>query len=115
MDKKLRENPAAKVKFARIRINTRTPFCDEETVDRLLERCARPDLKFVLFCGFHAGCRKEETIEARAEWFDFGTGLIHLQRSATSRGRFPEAATVSGGSRLLGMSGLFAAFPPSGR
>jgi integrase len=92
--KKLRENPAAKVKFARIRANARAPFCDKETVDRLLENCARPDLKFVLFCGFHAGLRKEEIVQARPEWFDGEAGLIHLQRSETWEPKDKEDRTV---------------------
>ena len=92
--KKLRENPAAKVKFARIRANGRIQFCDKETVDRLLESCLRPDLKFVLFCGFHAGFRKEEIIQARPEWFDCEAGLIQLQRSETWEPKDKEDRTV---------------------
>jgi len=81
--KKLRSNPAAGVKFVKIRTRARTPFCDRETVDRLIANCERPDLKFILFCGFHAGMRKGEIIESRPPWFDCAEGHIHLQRSET--------------------------------
>ncbi len=92
--KKLRENPAAKVKLAKVRTNARIRFCDKETVDQLLENCSRPELKFVLFCGFHAGFRKEEIIQARPAWFDCRAGHIHVQRSATWEPKDKEDRTI---------------------
>lgn len=92
--KKLRENAAKGVRFARVRQCARLPFCDRETVDRLLENCPRPDLKFILYCGFHAGLRKEEIIEARPGWFDITGGCIHLQRSPTWEPKDREDRTI---------------------
>ena len=92
--KKLRENPAVGVKFAKVRAKARVPFCDRETVDRLITNCDRMDLKFVLFCGFHAGFRKEEIIEARPQWFHCREGHIHLQRSETWEPKDKEDRTV---------------------
>ena len=37
---------------------------------RLIENAPTDDLRFVLFCGFHAGMRKLEIVEAVPEWFD---------------------------------------------
>lgn len=58
-------------------------FCTAEQRDRLIKTCKREDLRFVLFCGFHAGLRKNEIIEARPWWFDLGAGLLHLRSTTT--------------------------------
>jgi integrase len=82
-NRKLRHNVATEVKMARPRKSAKTGFCDRATVDRLIANCTREDLKFVLFCGFHAGLRKEEVIQSRPQWFDLNQGLLHVQRSDT--------------------------------
>lgn len=46
--------------------------------DRLIEKCTRPDLKFVLLAGFHAGMRRNEIVHARPEWFDWHHHVIHI-------------------------------------
>ena len=38
-----------------------------------------PDLKFILYCGFHVRLRKSEILGARVFWFDLGAGLLHVQ------------------------------------
>ena len=35
-----------------------------------IEECQREDLKYVLFCGFHAGLRRGEIMHSRISWFD---------------------------------------------
>jgi len=35
-------------------------------------------LKFVLFCGFDAGLRRNEISEAKVGWFDLSQGLLHV-------------------------------------
>jgi integrase len=42
------------------------------------------DLRFVLFCGFHAGLRKSEIIAAKVSWFDLDAGLLHVQNDVSS-------------------------------
>jgi integrase len=42
-------------------------------------RQAAEDLKFILYCGFHAGLRRREISMAKVFWFDLGHGLIHAQ------------------------------------
>jgi integrase len=91
---KLRDNVAKKIEFAEIRTSARKGFCDKKTVDRLIKNCRRTDLKFVLFCGFHAGMRKEEIIQARREWFDLAGGVIHLQRSDSWEPKDKEDRTI---------------------
>jgi len=58
----------------------REDFCSAELRDRLIRECSREDLKFVLFCGFHAGLRFQEIVEARAFWFDRNSKLVHLRK-----------------------------------
>lgn len=40
-----------------------------------------PDLKFLLYCGFHAGLRKAEICAVRVGWFELGTNkpVLHVQ------------------------------------
>jgi integrase len=42
-------------------------------------RQAAQDLKFILYCGFHAGLRRREITMAKVSWFDLDHGLIHAQ------------------------------------
>lgn len=71
--KKLRANPADGIKMNRPRPKARRGVLTKAQVATLIESCEDAELKFALFCGFHAGMRKEEVIEARPEWFDFST------------------------------------------
>jgi integrase len=75
-----RENPAAGLHLARISPRARRDFCTPAQVQKLISECPREDLKFVLYCGFHAGMRKQEIIEARAFWFDVPNRQIHLRK-----------------------------------
>lgn len=81
--RRVRENPFAALKMARVRPTARKHTLTKEQVNRLLSACTDPLLTFVLYCGFHAGMRKEEVIEARPEWFDLTTGHIHIGPTAT--------------------------------
>lgn len=58
-------------------------FCTRGQRDRIIRSCKREDLRFVLYCGFHAGLRKNEIIEARPNWFDLRQGLLHLRWTST--------------------------------
>jgi integrase len=78
---KLRRNPAHDVELAPLRFNCRREFCDRDLLNKLISNCDDPELKFVLFSGFHAGLRKEEIIEASPGWFDLDAGLLHVTRS----------------------------------
>jgi integrase len=69
-------------------------FCREKQRDKLIKTATREDLKFALYCGFHAGMRKNEIIEARPFWFDMDARLIHLRRTATMNFKDREERTV---------------------
>jgi integrase len=42
------------------------------------------DLKFILYCGFHAGLRRNEISNAKVNWFDLEHGVIHIQNDPKS-------------------------------
>jgi len=85
-EKKLRENPAAKVKMIKVMKTPRKDWVVKKEVSRLLAaarietrkakltgnvdkiRDAR-EMEMFLFLGFDAGLRKNEMVEARPEWF----------------------------------------------
>jgi integrase len=83
--RKVRTNVVKTVKMARLDSNSRKQFCTPTQRDQLIAKCEREDLKFTLFCGFHAGMRKAEIIEARPDWFDLKTGSIHVRKTDTFR------------------------------
>src|SRR5439155_23224783 len=69
-------------------------FCLETERDRLIKECQREDLSFVLLCGFHAGLRKNEIIEARPWWFDLSAGLLHVRATPTIKFKDREERTI---------------------
>jgi len=48
-------------------------------VKKVIADAKDPDLKFILYCGFHTGLRKSEILAARVFWFDLPAGLLHVQ------------------------------------
>ena len=52
-----------------------------EEFARLIEAATDPDLKFILYCGFHAGFRKAEICAARVGWFELNPEkpVVHIQ------------------------------------
>lgn len=69
-------------------------FLHENDRDRLIRTCEREDLKFVLFCGFHAGLRKNEIIEAPPWWFDLDAGLLHLRQTSAIKFKDRQERTI---------------------
>jgi len=92
--KKLRINPVEDVKLARLDRKGRVRFCVPEEREKLIGNAPDDAMKFILYCGFHAGLRKNEIIEARPEWFDLERGLLHVRASETFRPKDREARTI---------------------
>ena len=86
-----RRNPA---RVPQPKSAARADFCTPELRDHLLAACPRDDLRFILYCGFHAGLRKAEIIEARAEWFDLHAGLLHLRKHSGITFKDSEERTI---------------------
>jgi integrase len=60
----------------------RANWVRREVVAKLIETATDPNLKFILYCGFHAGLRKAEICAARVGWFDLSNPdkpVIHVQ------------------------------------
>lgn len=81
----------ARIKFAAgSKPERREAVVSLEDADRWIEKAGRDDLRFVLFCGFHAGLRAGEIKHARADWFDLGRGVLSIpakEKQTTATGR----------------------------
>ena len=64
-ENKVRTNPVVDVETVKLKVGVRREFCDSALTQKLIDECKDRELRFMLFCGFHAGLRKEEII-----WFD---------------------------------------------
>ena len=62
----------------RSKINSRQVVVDLETANGWIDAAKRDDLRFVLFCGFHAGMRVGEMRFSRVPWFDLQRGVISI-------------------------------------
>src|SRR5207253_2214332 len=92
--KKIRLNPVEGLDLARLDRKGRLLFCPPDVRDKLIRNAPNDAMKFILYCGFHAGLRKNEIIEARSEWFDLERGLLHVRASDTFRPKDREARTI---------------------
>jgi integrase len=71
------------VKLARTIGRARKDFCSFDLRDRLIREAPTDELRFILFCGFHAGLRFQEIVEARPFWFDLASGILYLRKTTT--------------------------------
>jgi integrase len=55
-----------------------------DVANRVITESRDPGLTFILLCGFDAGLRKSEIINARVNWFDLRAGLLHVQNDPGS-------------------------------
>ena len=55
-----------------------------QEMQRVIAESNDPSLTFILFCGFHAGLRRNEIANAKVGWFDLESGLIHIQNDVRS-------------------------------
>lgn len=78
-----RRNPARDVKLAKTIGRARKDFCPFDLRDQLIREAPTDELKFILFCGFHAGLRFQEIVEARPFWFDLDAGRLNLRKTTT--------------------------------
>jgi site-specific recombinase XerD len=92
--KKIRFNPVNGVNLARLDQKGRLLFCPPDLRNKLIGSAPSDAMKFILYCGFHAGLRKNEIIEARPEWFDLERGSIHVRATDTFRPKDREARTI---------------------
>lgn len=78
-----RENPCLEFKVEAPPAAPRKDFCSPELVAKLIDECERDDLKYVLYCGFHAGMRVLEIVESVPWWFSPERGRVDLRKTPT--------------------------------
>ena len=91
---KLRENVALKVELDEYKQMARQVFCDAQTVADLIANAPDDSMRFILYCGFHAGMRKLEIIEARPNWFDLRAGCVTIQATETFQTKDKDHRTI---------------------
>lgn len=48
--------------------------------NKMIEAAPTDQLRFILFCGFHAGLRRSEIMHARKSWFHIDRGILEVPR-----------------------------------
>lgn len=94
MENICRRNPAAEVQLDRVDHKGRSHFADSELAQKLIAEAPNDDLRFVLFCGFHAGMRKLEIVEAVPAWFNLKAQTVEVRATPTFRPKDRDARTV---------------------
>ena len=89
-----RINPVVGVKLGRVVSAPRRRFCTFAERDAIITGAPTQELKFILYCGFHAGLRKNEIIQARPDWFDLDQGLLHVRKTPTFEPKDKEERTI---------------------
>jgi len=84
---RMRENVGRKFEYREPEFVARKKFLSVEEVRKLIESAPNDDLRFALYCGFHAGMRRLEISEARPDWFRLGSdgrrGVVNIHRTPT--------------------------------
>ena len=78
-----RHHPMTGLRLVKLEGRARDSFCSFEERDRLINECDDEELKFILYCGFHAGMRFNEIVQAVPMWFDLTAGRIDLRKTPT--------------------------------
>jgi integrase len=86
--------------------NTRDAWIDEEGMDKLIGNCVDKELRYILYCGFHAGLRFDEVGMSRPEWFDLQRGLLTVRCERSPDGWKPK----NGKERTLRLTSEFLNF-----
>lgn len=77
----IKENPASLVALPRFNKSLRRKFVSAAVAEMLIEKCEDPELKFCLYCGFHAGLRFGEVVMAQPSWFNLDAQVLSVLRS----------------------------------
>lgn len=92
---KIPRDPAKNVEIPKLPMRQRRNFLLPHQAHMLLEAASlNQDLKFAIYCGLHAGLRKMEVVEARANWFDLHSGLLHVQATDTFQPKDRDNRTI---------------------
>lgn len=83
--RKVAENPFPKVKRIEVKQAARTAFLPFATYRKIIVEAPTDELRFIYFCGFECGMRKNEIVEAQPWWFDLNAATVHIQDHAGFR------------------------------
>ncbi|MBX6326729.1 MAG: phage integrase SAM-like domain-containing protein [Chthoniobacterales bacterium] len=89
-----RRNPVVAVQLDRIDRKGKACFANFELAQRLIHNAPNDDLQFILFCGFHAGMRKMEIVEAVPGWLDLAARTVEIRATETFRRKDRDARTA---------------------
>jgi integrase len=85
-------------------VKGRTNWVRKEAVQKLIDQAPNDDLRFILYCGFHAGLRRGEISWARVDWFDLENNVVRVEND-------PENGTLlKDENRTVPLTTSFAAF-----
>src|ERR1700693_3024355 len=87
-------NPAMEVVVPRHSKAVRRHFLKLKDLEKLIDNCADPELRYCLYCGAHVGMRYEETVMSRPEWFDLDAKLVTITASEAWEPKDRENRTV---------------------
>lgn len=75
------KNPVHTIKLAKAGAKSRRaePFCSIDQLSSLIKNAPDDDMRFILYMGFHAGCRKMEITQARRHWFQIDGDNHYLE------------------------------------
>ena len=88
------KNPAADLKLRKAVGAARVKYCTFEQRNTILAGAPTDELRFIFYCGFYAGFRKNEIIEARPDWFDLELQHVHVKTTATFMAKDKEERTI---------------------
>jgi integrase len=74
----IRTNPFNGLEMPEKRKQLRKQWVKPWDSNKLIQACQRDDLRFVLYCGFYAGMRRNEIVHARPSWFDLHAKVINI-------------------------------------
>ncbi len=75
-------DPAQPVKRPNLgNASSRRSFCTAKLRDKIIEGADNDDLRFILFCGFHAGLRRGEICEVRNDWIDLDNKILWVKKT----------------------------------
>jgi site-specific recombinase XerD len=107
------DNPVKPVAMPKGGYRVREEWADVDQVDRLIRKAPNDDLRFILYCGFHAGLRRTEISEARADWFDLKRGVLYVRVALDARRLRPGEKpflTKNGSERTIPLTAEFGKF-----
>jgi len=74
------DNPVDTINVPKIGKTSRIRWVKRTDKIHLINDAPTDSLRFILYCGFDAGLRRGEIVEARRDWFDLDAGCLTVRR-----------------------------------